>query len=346
MDATEATPIPAPGVERKIGLAWMALAWEGIWPRLMPLLAMVALFIAAAHLDLFGGLDPWVHTGVLAALALGFVGLAWWRFRDFHLAGPRTKRDPPPRAGFAACRTGRWSPCRTRLAAGSHDQHGRGPVGGASPPRGRAAGRPQQQASASRPRRSSTPGRCGFVPLLALVVAVAVGRRLAQPIAWRPPSRRPSRRRRRWSPISGSRRRPIPASRRSISTWPSTTSCCACRSAASSRASSTTCAAAIRPSCRSTARRPSSAPSARASTRSSRSSPRARKIALQARGDEQARWKLHVIPDLRADHRVRQADRRRQVVDQDRLHRRRRFRRDRRAAADPPARLACSAPTC
>ena len=39
-----------------------------------------------------------------------------------------------------------------------------------------------------------------------------------------------------------------------------------------------------------------------------------------------------------ADHRVRQADRRRQVVDQDRLHRRRRFRRDRRAAADPPAR--------
>ena len=73
MDATEATPIPAPGVERKIGLAWMALAWEGIWPRLMPLLAMVALFIAAAHLDLFGGLDPWVHTGILAVLALGFL---------------------------------------------------------------------------------------------------------------------------------------------------------------------------------------------------------------------------------------------------------------------------------
>ncbi len=83
MDATEATPIPAPGVERKIGLAWAALAWEGIWPRLMPLLAMIALFIAAAHLDLFGGLDPWVHTGVLAALALGFIGLAWRRFRTF-----------------------------------------------------------------------------------------------------------------------------------------------------------------------------------------------------------------------------------------------------------------------
>src|SRR6188768_1990154 len=83
MDATEATPIPAPGVERKIGLAWLALAWESVWPRLMPLLAMIALFIAAAHLDLFGGFDPWVHTGLLAALALAFGGVAWWRFRGF-----------------------------------------------------------------------------------------------------------------------------------------------------------------------------------------------------------------------------------------------------------------------
>src|ERR1051326_5181439 len=88
MDATEASPIAAPGLStpglaRKIGLAGAALAWEGLWPRLMPLLAMIALFIAAAHLDLFGGLDPWVHTGILAALALGFIGLAWWRFRTF-----------------------------------------------------------------------------------------------------------------------------------------------------------------------------------------------------------------------------------------------------------------------
>ena len=50
MDATEAVPIAAPGVERKIGLAWLALAWESIWPRLMPLLAMIALFIAASRL--------------------------------------------------------------------------------------------------------------------------------------------------------------------------------------------------------------------------------------------------------------------------------------------------------
>src|SRR6516162_8544808 len=93
MDATEATPIAAtgpsapgpsaPGLSRKIGLAWAALAWEGLWPRLMPLLAFVALFIAAAHLDLFAGLDPWVHTGILAVLAIAFCGLGWWRLRHF-----------------------------------------------------------------------------------------------------------------------------------------------------------------------------------------------------------------------------------------------------------------------
>src|SRR6516162_530662 len=93
MDATEATPIAAtgpsapglsaPGLARKIGLAWAALAWEGLWPRLMPLLAMVALFIAAAHLDLFAGLDPWVHTILLGVLAAAFCGLAAWQLRSF-----------------------------------------------------------------------------------------------------------------------------------------------------------------------------------------------------------------------------------------------------------------------
>ena len=51
MDASQTTEIQAPGLGRKIGLAWAALAWEGLWPRLVPLLAFVALFIAAAHLD-------------------------------------------------------------------------------------------------------------------------------------------------------------------------------------------------------------------------------------------------------------------------------------------------------
>src|SRR5471032_1220175 len=68
MDATETRTIESFGVERKIGLARASLAWEDLWPRLVPLLAVVLLFVAAAHLDLFAGLDPWVHTGILAVL--------------------------------------------------------------------------------------------------------------------------------------------------------------------------------------------------------------------------------------------------------------------------------------
>src|SRR5260370_27155421 len=89
MDATEAPPIAAPGLARKIGLAWAALAWESLWPRLMPLLALVALFVAAAHLDLFAGLDPWFHTGILSLLAVAFCGPPVSR-------PPRLR--PPPRA--------------------------------------------------------------------------------------------------------------------------------------------------------------------------------------------------------------------------------------------------------
>ena len=84
MDATETRTIESFGVERKIGLARASLAWEGLWPRLMPLAAFVALFIAAAHLDLFAGLDPWIHTGILTVLGLGFAGLAFVLLRRFH----------------------------------------------------------------------------------------------------------------------------------------------------------------------------------------------------------------------------------------------------------------------
>jgi len=84
MDATETTPIDAPGLGRKIGLAWAALAWEGLWPRLMPPLAFIVLFVAAAHFELFGGLDPWVHTGILGLIGVALVALGVWQFRHFH----------------------------------------------------------------------------------------------------------------------------------------------------------------------------------------------------------------------------------------------------------------------
>src|SRR5471032_1909625 len=83
MDATETRTIESFGVERKIGLARASLAWEGLWPRLVPLVAAIMLFVAAAHLDLFAGLDPWVHTAILAALAIGFGGLGFFCLRRF-----------------------------------------------------------------------------------------------------------------------------------------------------------------------------------------------------------------------------------------------------------------------
>src|SRR5688572_27967849 len=86
---TEPTPRPRRGsvfsraVGRKIGLARLALAWEGLWPRLLPLLDAVALFIAAAHVDAFAVFTPWVHTGVLAGLALLLAALIWFELRGF-----------------------------------------------------------------------------------------------------------------------------------------------------------------------------------------------------------------------------------------------------------------------
>jgi uncharacterized protein (TIGR02302 family) len=83
MDATETRTSESFGIERKIVLARASLAWEDVWPRLVPLLAFILLFIAAAHLDLFAGLDPWVHTAILAALGIGFLGLGFFLLRRF-----------------------------------------------------------------------------------------------------------------------------------------------------------------------------------------------------------------------------------------------------------------------
>lgn len=56
------------------GLAGLALMWERLWPRLVPLVAAAGLFIAVALLDLLPMLPFWLHVCVLAGFA---GGLAW-----------------------------------------------------------------------------------------------------------------------------------------------------------------------------------------------------------------------------------------------------------------------------
>ena len=170
MDASQTAMIQAPGLGRKIGLAWAALAWEGLWPRLMPLLAFVALFIAAAHLDLFAGLDPWVHTGLLAVLATFFGALSWWQLRDFawparEAAIRRLERDSgvPHRPLVAV---------QDRMAAGENDSMAMALW--------EAHRRREAERLAGLSNRPARPGLAmldtwalRFVPILALVVALA-----------------------------------------------------------------------------------------------------------------------------------------------------------------------------
>jgi hypothetical protein len=90
--------LKAPSVERKISRARWTLAWEAVWPRAIPVLGFVALFFTAAHLNLFAGLPPWPHVGLLAALVLALAGVSWWSFRGFawpdaNTAERRLERD-------------------------------------------------------------------------------------------------------------------------------------------------------------------------------------------------------------------------------------------------------------
>lgn len=80
--------LPPPSIapaslDRRIAVARATLAWEAVWPRLVFPLCFVALFLAAAHLDVFRGLEAWTHTALLALCAAALVGLTWFGFRGF-----------------------------------------------------------------------------------------------------------------------------------------------------------------------------------------------------------------------------------------------------------------------
>jgi uncharacterized protein (TIGR02302 family) len=72
-----ASAAPVSGVVLRLRLAALALAWEKIWPALVPLLSLLALFLAVALFDVLPLLPAWLHGLVLAV----FAGLAGFLIR-------------------------------------------------------------------------------------------------------------------------------------------------------------------------------------------------------------------------------------------------------------------------
>ncbi len=75
--------IAPPSLDRRIAIARAALAWEALWPRLILPLCFIALFLAAAHLDVFRGLEAWTHTALLVGCVAALIGITWFGFRGF-----------------------------------------------------------------------------------------------------------------------------------------------------------------------------------------------------------------------------------------------------------------------
>jgi hypothetical protein len=75
--------IPGHGLLRRLRLAGLALAWEGLWQSLWPIPALCALFAALALLDLLPLLPFWLHMLVLAAFPLS-IGACLLRLRRYH----------------------------------------------------------------------------------------------------------------------------------------------------------------------------------------------------------------------------------------------------------------------
>ena len=75
--------IAPPSLDRRIVIARAALAWEALWPRLILPLCFIALFLAAAHLDAFRGMEAWTHTALLVGCAAALIGVTWYGFRGF-----------------------------------------------------------------------------------------------------------------------------------------------------------------------------------------------------------------------------------------------------------------------
>src|SRR5580658_4741004 len=89
-----ALPHPRTGLERRLGLARLALLWERVLPALGPAAAVPGLFLALALFDLPARLPGYLHAALLACLAALFVaalvvGMRRLRFPDREAARRR-----------------------------------------------------------------------------------------------------------------------------------------------------------------------------------------------------------------------------------------------------------------
>lgn len=68
----------AGGLARRLLQARLSLAWENIWPAVLPALGIAGLFVGVALLDGFAVLPAWLHAVFLVA-TVGLIGLALYR---------------------------------------------------------------------------------------------------------------------------------------------------------------------------------------------------------------------------------------------------------------------------
>lgn len=77
-----------PGIQGKLFLAKLALAWEALWPALWPPLGVAGLFLAVALFDVLPALPGWVHAILLVGFAFFFFRFLVRAIRHFIFPGP------------------------------------------------------------------------------------------------------------------------------------------------------------------------------------------------------------------------------------------------------------------
>lgn len=97
-------------IDRAVMGARLVLFWELLWPRILPLLVVVGLFLLVSWFGLWPELADWARAALLAAFGIGALA-ALWPFRDL--------RVPTPSEGFA--RLEQWSGQANRPATGILD---------------------------------------------------------------------------------------------------------------------------------------------------------------------------------------------------------------------------------